>query len=106
MKIEYAEQHVSGDESITYEHKDDVLTVTMFFEGEEYKDTFDFSGFTEDGELRMFDGLGERTIQTSLPENPIISVKRVDGVLHLMILKWISIEPHEEPEEDIDDGKD
>lgn len=106
MKIEYAEQHVTGDESITYKHKDDALDVTMFFEGKEHKDTFDFSDFTEDGELRMFNGLGERTIQTSLPENPVIGVKRVDGVLHLMILKWIAPEPEKELEEVVDIGED
>lgn len=64
--------------------------IEYFFNGEaatakigDVEDTFDFSGLP-DGELNM-----EELIETTLPVCPIISAKRVDGVLHLELLNWI-----------------
>jgi len=47
------------------------------------EDTFDFSALP-DGELNI-----EESIETTLPVCPIISAKRVDGILHLELLNWI-----------------
>ena len=49
----------------------------------EAENTFDFSALP-DGELHM-----EEPIETNLPVCPIISAKRVDGILHLELLNWI-----------------
>ena len=49
------------------------------------KDTFDFSGLP-DGELDRHE---DTQIKTILPVCPIISAKRVDGILHLELLNWI-----------------
>lgn len=106
MEVKFTTQYVLDNKNIVYNYADDILHVTMTFNGEVYEDSFDFSDFTEDGELRMFNGLGERTIQTSLPENPIISAERVDGVLRLGLLEWIAPEPEKELEEVVDNGED
>ncbi len=49
------------------------------------KDTFDFSGLP-DGELDRHE---DTQIKTILPVCPVISAKRVDGILHLELLNWI-----------------
>ena len=49
----------------------------------EAENTFDFSALP-DGELNI-----EESIETTLPVCPIISAKRVDGILHLELLNWL-----------------
>lgn len=106
MEIQLATQYVLDNKSIVYDYADDILHVTMTFNDEVYEDSFDFSSFTEDGVLLIFDEFGESTIQTDLPANPITSAERVDGVLHLELLDWVSPEPEEELEEVVDNGED
>ena len=89
MEIQLATQYVLDNKSIVYDYADDILHVTMTFNDEVYEDSFDFSSFSEDGILLMFDEFGESTIQADLPINPIVSVERVGGVLHLTILEWV-----------------
>lgn len=104
MEVQLVTQHVLDNKSIVYDYADDILHVTMTFNDEVYEDSFDFSSFSEDGRLLMFDGFGESTIQTDLPINPITSAERVDGVLYLGLLEWIAPEPEEELEEVVDNG--
>lgn len=47
------------------------------------EDTFDFT-FLPDGELNI-----EEEIETTLPVCPVISAKRVNGILHLELLNWL-----------------
>jgi len=47
------------------------------------EDIFDFSTLP-DGELDR-----GREIESTLPVNPIISARRIDGILHLELLNWI-----------------
>jgi hypothetical protein len=47
------------------------------------ENTFDFSTLP-DGELNI-----EESIETTLPVCPIISAKRINGILHLELLNWI-----------------
>ena len=51
----------------------------------EMEDTFDFSTLP-DGELDRHE---DTQIKTILPVNPVISAKRIDGILHLELLNWI-----------------
>lgn len=50
------------------------------YDGE--SDRFDFSSFTDDGEVTE--------IETSLPMTPIISAKRDNGILSVTLLNYIS----------------
>jgi len=47
------------------------------------EDVFDFSTLP-DGELNI-----EESIETTLPVCPVISAKRINGILHLELLNWI-----------------
>jgi len=59
-------------------------------------DTFDFSEFP-DGELMIVDNeTGEDLIVTSLPINPIVSAKRVQGVLHVKLLNWVNADENDD----------
>ena len=51
----------------------------------EVENTFDFTDLP-DGELNKED---DESIETTLPVCPVISAKRVDGILHLELLNWI-----------------
>lgn len=78
------------------------------FEGErmivkigDKEDVFDFTplpdGGLDFGGIDLETGIDTiKTIETVLPVNPVISAKRVDGILHLELLNWISTDaPHE-----------
>lgn len=110
MEIQLATQYVLDNKSIVYDYADDILHVTMTFNDEVYEDSFDFSTFLENGVLRLLNGLGEETIETDLPVNPITSAERVDGVLHLELLEWVLDKtqgvPATDTEEVEDIGKD
>ncbi len=59
------------------------------------EDVFDFSNLPN-GELDRGGKDNSKEIETVLPVNPVISAKRVDGILHLELLNWInSNAPHE-----------
>ena len=51
--------------------------------GEDVMDTFDFTGFTQDGELDV------TSVETTLPLNPILSAKRENGILYVKLLNFI-----------------
>ena len=74
----------------------DGIQFTFAFEGETVTatlngvtDTFDFTGFP-DGEMDSF------LIETVLKYNPIISAKKVDGILSVELLNFISEDATEE----------
>lgn len=68
-----------SDRQIEYSFNGETLTAKIG----DTEDIFDFSSLP-DGELDR-----EQEIETILPVNPIVSAKRVDGVLHLELLNWI-----------------
>lgn len=75
-----------SDRKIEYGFNGETLTVKIG----DTEDVFDLSSLP-DGELDR-----GREIESTLPVNPIISAKRVDGILHLELLNWIeSNAPHE-----------
>lgn len=52
-------------------------------------DEFDFTEFG-DGELQLHDELGNRTIETTLPFQVIMSAKRENGVLSVELLNFLA----------------
>lgn len=85
MKILFMPQFRDEDK-IYYQFGGEVVTV-------EYKgitDTFDFSEFTGDGELYIFD------VETDLPFNPIVSAERKDGILYVRLIDFIPFDSTEE----------
>lgn len=68
-----------SDRKIEYGFNGETLTVKIG----DTEDVFDLSSLP-DGELDR-----EQEIETALPVNPIISAKRVDGILHLELLNRI-----------------
>lgn len=81
MRILYSPQR--HDDVIEYVFENDIIHATH--NGQ--TDTFDFSQMPD----------GEATsIETTLPVNPILSARRVDGVLEVVLLKWIGPDASEE----------
>ena len=76
---------------IWYEVEENVITATI--DGK--TDTFDFTGMPN-GELQLEDEEGEESVQTILPENPILSAKKVNGVLTVKILFSMDIDEKDE----------
>ena len=68
-----------SDRKIEYGFNGETLTVKIG----DTEDVFDLSSLP-DGELNM-----EEPIESTLPVNPIISARRIDGILHLELLNWI-----------------
>lgn len=84
MQIKYSP--VRSDKTIEYTFENDIIHVQT---GED-TDTFDFSSFG-DGEANVSEFV------TTLPVNPIVSAKRVDGELFVELLNYISANAtHEE----------
>ncbi len=79
VKVYFSPQVALPGEQIEYSFRGEVVTAKIG----DTEDVFDFSSLP-DGELDM-----EREIETVLPVCPIISAKRVDGILHLELLNWI-----------------
>jgi len=77
IKVYFSPQR--ADNQIEYSFCGEMVTARI----DEIEDTFDFSNLP-DGELHM-----EEPIETTLPVCPIISAKRVDGILHLELLNWL-----------------
>lgn len=68
-----------SDRKIEYGFNGETLTVKIG----DTEDVFDLSSLP-DGELDR-----EEPIESTLPVNPIISARRIDGILHLELLNWI-----------------
>lgn len=86
IKIYFSPQR--SDRQIEYSLNGETVTARIGT----VKDTFDFSGLP-DGEL---DRREDTQIKTILPVCPIISAKRINGILHLELLNWIGPDaPHE-----------
>jgi len=77
IKVFFSPQR--SDNQIEYSFNGEAVTARIGT----VKDTFDFS-ILPDGELNI-----EESIETTLPVCPIISAKRVDGILHLELLNWL-----------------
>ncbi len=77
IKVYFSPQR--ADNQIEYSFNGEAVTANIG----DVEDTF---GFTDlpDGELNI-----EEEIETTLPVCPVISAKRVDGILHLELLNWI-----------------
>lgn len=76
MKVKFSP--VRSDKSIKYAFEGD--TISAKYEGTD--ETYDFSGFPN-GEAVMSE------IETILPFNPIVSAKRVDGILYVELINYI-----------------
>ena len=79
MRILMSPQVMFEDKRFDFVFSGESITAT--FDGE--TDTFDFSGLP-DGEVDF------SKIETMLPINPIIIARRVDGVLSVELLNFIS----------------
>ena len=79
IKIYFSPQR--SDRQIEYSLNGEAVTARIGT----VKDTFDFSGLP-DGELDRHE---DTQIKTILPVNPVISAKRIDGLLYLELLNWI-----------------
>ena len=85
MRIKYSPQRIDGQ--LMYGFDGDTITATYTAEGQEpVTDTFDFSSLP-DGEAQV------DLIETTLPENPIRSAKRVDGELYVELLRYVPARP-------------
>lgn len=81
MRVLFSPQQ--SDDQIEYSFSGETITATI---GEQ-SDTFDFS--------EMPDGVATE-IETALPVNPIISAKRINGMLEVVLLNWIGPDATEE----------
>ena len=79
VKVFFSPQR--ADRQIEYSLNGEAVTAKIG----DAEDTFDFSALP-DGELNKED---DESIETTLPVCPIISAKRVDGILHLELLNWL-----------------
>ena len=77
IKVFFSPQR--ADEQIEYSFSGEVITARI----DNAEDTFDFTSLP-DGELNM-----EEEIETALSVCPVISAKRINGILHLELLNWI-----------------
>lgn len=72
---------VRDDNKIWYKVEEQKITATI----DGVLDTFDFTDMPN-GELQLYDTEGESIIETTLDEVPILSAKKIDGVLTVEIL--------------------
>lgn len=81
MRVLFCPQR--SDRRIEYAFGNDTITAEI----DGLVDTFDFSQMPD----------GEAThIKTTLPVNPIISAKRVNGILEIVLLNWLGHDASEE----------
>ena len=85
MRILKSPQLRFDEQRFLFEFDGELITVS--FDG--VTDTFDFSGLP-DGEI------DSSMVETILAHNPIISAERVDGILSVELLKFISEDATEE----------
>ena len=77
----------TSEPRFAYAYSNDTITATYTAKGmDAITDTFDFSTLP-DGEAQV------DLIETILPENPIRSAKRVDGELHVELLRYVPARP-------------
>src|SRR5690606_40313482 len=74
MRVLFSPQR--SDDQIEYSFSGETITATI----DEQSDTFDFSQMP-DGEMVE--------VETTLPVNPIISARRTNGVLEVVLLNFI-----------------
>ena len=89
MRIKYSPCRPAGtsEPRFRYEFDGETIIATYTAEGQEpISDTFDFSTLP-DGEAQV------ELIETTLPENPIRSAKRVDGELYVELLRYVPARP-------------
>jgi hypothetical protein len=86
MRVLLSPQTRVGDNSLTYSFENETITVAL----NGITDIFDFSVFSDDGELDV------PTIETVLEVQPILSAKRENGVLSVVLLSFISEDATEE----------
>jgi hypothetical protein len=86
MKLLYSPQVGIEGRTLDYEFDGDMVHITI----NGHTDSFDFTGYSNDGEVDIF------SIETTLPFNPLLEAKRVDGELHLTLLKYIGLDAIEE----------
>lgn len=82
----YKSPQFNNEIKYNYQYEDETIHVLI---GEDVIDTFDFTGFTQDGELDV------SSVETSLPVNPIFSAKRENGILYVKLLNFIDNEASE-----------
>ena len=85
MRIMKSPQIRFDDTHFTFVFERETVTATLGSESE----IFDFEGFP-DGEMDSF------LVETVLKYNPIISAKKVDGILSVELLNFISEDATEE----------
>lgn len=79
IKVYFSPQR--ADNQIEYSFCGETVTARIG----EAENTFDFSALP-DGELNKED---DESIETTLPVCPVISAKRINGILHLELLNWL-----------------
>jgi hypothetical protein len=79
IKVFFSPQR--ADNQIEYSFCGEMVTARI----DEIEDTFDFSNLP-DGELDRHE---DTQIKTILPVCPVISAKRINGILHLELLNWL-----------------
>ena len=84
MKIKYSPSVAHDGRTLTYFFTGETIVAT--YNG--VNDLFDFSDMP-DGELAINYSTGDLDVETILEVNPIVSAKRVDGVLYIELLKFI-----------------
>ena len=90
MKVLLSPQ-VRDNSKIWYEIEHQKITATI----NDITDTFDFTDMPN-GELQLWGEEGEELVQTILPENPILSAKKVNGVLTVKILFSMDMDEKDE----------
>ena len=89
MHIKYSPCRPAGSREprFAYQFSGDTITATYTAGGQgPVTDTFDFSTLP-DGEAQV------ELIETTLPETPIRAAKRVDGELHVELLRYVPARP-------------
>ena len=76
----YKSPQFNNEIKYEYRYESEIIQVLI---GEDVFDTFDFTGFTQDGELDV------TSVETTLPINPILSAKRDNGILYVKLLNFI-----------------
>ena len=87
MRIYKSPQIRADKKRFEFEFSGEMIVATL----DGVSDTFDFTGFP-DGEMDSF------LVETVLKHNPIKSAKKVDGILSVELLNFISEDAAEEEE--------
>lgn len=80
---------------VSYSVEGETISVTVDkLDGSSESDVFDFSDFGEDD---LFEG-----VETTLSVNPVVFADRVNGVMHVTVIRWYSSNDFAPTEEVID----